>query len=98
MTLSSEWILGAIIAILSAVLGFAFKRISDLEARIDANRGTIDAVKDAYVRRDDMSRAIGVVADDLKEVKSDVKASAGMIVQLLLEFGAKAPKPRSRAP
>lgn len=79
--------------ILGGFVAFQTNRIKALEDRVDANRVIIDNVKDGYVRRDDLTAAVNNFERDISEVKSDVKASAQMLVQVLLELGTK-PKTR----
>jgi hypothetical protein len=82
MTLSPEWILGTIVAILAMILGFAFKMIADLSAKLER-------VERDYLRRDDANGKISGVEKVLDEARRDIKEISAMLVQVLLALGKK---------
>lgn len=91
MTLSPEWIFGAILTIMLAVIGYLFKRISDVEAaadkRIDLAVQIIDGIKQDYVRRIDNDDKMGRVERGVSEVRSDMKEVSAMLVKVLVALG-----------
>jgi hypothetical protein len=91
MTLSPEWILGTILAIMLAVIGYLYKRISDVEGkadkRIDAATAVIDSVKEDYVRRIDNDGKMGRIEKTVDEVRTDMKEVSAMLVKVLVALG-----------
>ena len=80
MTLSPEWILGSLITILGLVLGYAFKMIADLSAKLDT-------VERDYVRRDDNDGKIERIERGVSEVKTDLKETNSMLIRVLVALG-----------
>lgn len=91
MTLSPEWIFGAILTIMLAVIGYLFKRISDVESaadkRIDLAVLVIDGIKQDYVRRIDNDDKMGRVERGVSEVRADMKEVSAMLVKVLVALG-----------
>lgn len=83
MTLEFQWVFGILFAILMAVLGFAFKQIADL-------RSDLTAVREKYVRRDDLDGDLNRIDASLKEMKDDIKEVGKTALAVLVAVG-KAP-------
>lgn len=80
MTLSAEAILGMIITIMGMVIGYAFKLIADLSAKIDT-------VERDYVRRDDNDGKIERIERGVTEVRTDLKETNSMLIRVLVALG-----------
>jgi hypothetical protein len=91
MTLSPEWIFGAILTIMLAVIGYLYKRIADVQAaserRDEALGRLIEGVKDDYVRRIDNDGKLNAISKTTDELRVDLKDVSGMLVKVLLALG-----------
>lgn len=80
MTLSPEWILGTIMALMLAVIGYQFKLYTDI-------RDQISMIKDSYVRRDDNNDKIAGIERTVADVRLDQKETNAMLVRILVAIG-----------
>lgn len=88
MTLPTEWILGTILTLMLAVIGYLYRRISEVEAastkRIDSAIVIIDGIKSDYVRRIDNDGKIGRIEKTTDELRTDMKDVQAMLVKVLI--------------
>lgn len=98
MTLSPEWILGAIITIMAAILGYAFKMIADLRAELRSEDGELskrlDTVKDTYVRRDDNDGKLVRIEKAVDGMQTDIKGLTTLVISALGREGDGTPRAR----
>lgn len=87
MTLPPEWILGTIMLLMMAVIGFLFRQISETNQRIDNVITLIDGVKDDYVKRIDNDGKMGRIEKTVDEVRLDMKEVSAMLVRVLVALG-----------
>lgn len=80
MTFTPEWILGAIMTLMLAVIGYQFKLYADLAE-------DIEHIKDNYVRRDDHTDKIASIEKGVAELRADQKETNKMLVSLLVAVG-----------
>jgi hypothetical protein len=91
MTLSLEWIFGAILTIMLAVIGYLYKRIGDVEDRSERRNEVlstlIDSVKNDYVKRIDNDGKMGRIEKTTDELRTDMKEVSAMLVRVLVALG-----------
>jgi hypothetical protein len=91
VTISPELIVGSILTIMLAVIGYLYTRINGIEAkadsRIDAVIKLIDGVKDDYVKRIDNDGKMGRIEKTVDEVRVDMKDVSQMLVKVLVALG-----------
>lgn len=80
MTLSPEWILGTIMALMLAVIGYQFRQMSSLADELDG-------IKENYVRRDDNNDKIAGIERTVADVRLDQKETNAMLVRILVAIG-----------
>ncbi len=80
MTLSVEWILGTIMALMLAVIGYQFRLYAGLADELSE-------IRQDYVRRDDHIDKITGIERAVADVRADQKETNAMLVRILVAIG-----------
>lgn len=91
MTVDFQWFFGlffsALLIIMGAVIAQLFRRIAELDRRIDAAAAVVDKIKDDYLRRSDADDKMGKIEKSVDEVKVNVKEISAMMLKVLIALG-----------
>lgn len=84
MTVDFQWFFGlffsALLIIMGAVIAQLFRRIAELDRRVDK-------IKDDYLRRADADDKMGKIEKSVDEVKVNVKEISAMMLKVLIALG-----------